>query len=147
MVLVRPATTRNRQKNLTLSEADRHETGKCILCQQQDSQEHTFHHCQNIILCSIRDEIRVNLNKHIHTYGKDCRLQHQVGRAMLELLDNTDEPGRVWLGNLSISQITILSGNILPDLLKDKTQSQLNKIFLGVSRILAEGAKILLTTS
>ena len=57
----------------------------------------------------------------------------------MHLLQTTTEPGRLWTGNLSASQITELRTAINPDLLGSLTHVQLDNIFLPLSRILAEG--------
>ena len=131
---------RNRQKDTTLSEEDRIMTGQCVLCQQQDSQEHTFACCQDKLMVSLRDEITTNLRKHVHQYDKDSRDSRQIGRAFMELLAETSEPGRMWIGNLSDQQITRLTELIPPNATRHMTQAQLDHILLPICRILADGS-------
>ena len=130
---------RNRQKDDTLSEAERQIVSKCILCQAQDSQEHTFHQCSNKTLSTLRNEIRINLNKHIHQYDTESALHRQIGRAVLQVLDTTNEPGRLWTGNLSADQIHQITALLNPNAINTITQTQLTSIFLPISRILADG--------
>ena len=130
---------RNRQKDDTLTEPERVEIGKCILCRDQDSQTHAFHYCSDKTLSTLRSEILTNLNKHIHTYDSESTLQRQIGRAYLEVLNTTPEPGRLWTGNLSSAQINQLTTLVNPTLLTGITQAQLNHLFTPVSRILADG--------
>jgi hypothetical protein len=63
-----------------------------------------------------------------------------IGRAVLSLLQGTTEPGRVWIGNLSLEQVDHLTTAISPLQLARLTQPQLDAIFLDISRILSEGA-------
>ena len=112
---------RNRQKDDTLSESERIEVGKCLLCQAPDSQEHTFHHCTNKTLTALRDEIRINLTKHIHQYDSASALHRKIGRAVLLTLDITNVPGRLWTGNLSSQQIHHITSLLNPDAISTLT--------------------------
>ena len=135
---------RNRQKDNTLSEAERLETGKCILCQAPDSQEHTLHYCMDPTLTQLRREILTNLNTLVQEHDKASNLHRQVGRAFLHVLDTANEPGRFWIGNLSTTQTQEITNLINPDELSSLTQAQLNKIFLPLHRVLAEGCTSLM---
>ena len=135
---------RNRQKDNTLSEAERLETGKCILCQAPDSQEHTLHYCMDPTLTQLRREILTNLDTLVQEHDKTSNLDRQVGRAFLRVFDTTNEPGRFWIGNLSTTQIQEITNLINPDELSSLTQAQLNKIFLPLHRVLAEGCTSLM---
>ena len=132
---------RNRRKDDALSSQEQEETGKCILCNSPDSQEHTFQHCTHKHLVALREAIMTNLRKHIHQYDQQSALQRQIGRAILDILRHTDEPGRIWLGNLSVTQIDHLTKAVNPDAYAHLTQAQLNNILLPISRILAEGCR------
>ena len=93
---------RNRQKDETLTEAERIETAKCILCQAQDSQEHTLQCCPDSTIAALREAIMTNLKKDVHQYDASSALHRQIGRALLDVLATTTEPGRIWLGNLGL---------------------------------------------
>ena len=68
------------------------------------------------------------------------RICKKIGQILLQLLQDTNEPERIWLGNLSTTQISYLKDNISPVTIEHFTQAQLNNVFLTFSRILAEGA-------
>ena len=131
---------RNRQKDTTLSEADRILTGQCVLCQQPDSQAHTFMYCPNKLMVALREEIMTTLRKHVHQYDKDAHIPRQIGRAFMELLAETTDPGRMWIGNLSDQQIRRLTELIPTAATQNMTQAQLDHILLPICRILADGS-------
>ena len=81
-----------------------------------------------------------NLKKHVHQYDASSALHRQIGRALLDVLATTTEPGRIWLGNLSTEQIQQLIQRINPDAIKHLSQKELNGIFLPLGRILADGS-------
>ena len=81
-----------------------------------------------------------NLKKHVHQYDASSALHRQIGRALLDVLATTTEPGRIWLGNLSTEQIQQLTQRINPDAIKHLSQKELNGIFLPLGRILADGS-------
>ena len=78
-------------------------------------------------------------HKHIHQYDTKSALHRQIGRAVLHVLDTTNEPGRLWTGNLSANQIHQITALLNPDAINTITQTQLTNIFLPISRILADG--------
>ena len=131
---------RHCQKESTLSESERIETGNCVLCRQPDSQAHTFQHYKHKPILTLRQEINNNLRARVHQYDNDSATARQIGRALMDLLHTTSEPERIWLGNLSTCQIKYLQQNINPDTLSSLTQKQLDNIFLPLGRILAEGS-------
>ncbi len=63
-----------------------------------------------------------------------------IGRTVLALLQDTNEPGRIWIGNFSQDQVNHLTTAISAHQLSQFSQSQLDAIFLDISRILSEGS-------
>ena len=113
--------------------------GKCRLCQAQDSQEHMLHYCTEIAAVRMREEVMVTLKQPIYKYANDRKAQ-RVGDAFLRVLQETPEPGRVWIGNMSSDHISKLQELISSKTVASFTQAQLTNTFLEFSRILSVGA-------
>jgi hypothetical protein len=91
-------------------------------------------------MVSLREEIMTTLRKHVHQYDKDSQIPRQIGRAFMDLLTETTDPGRIWIGNLSEQQIQRLTELIPPAAIHNLTQAQLDHILLPICRILADGS-------
>ena len=59
-----------------------------------------LHSCTDATTASLREDVLVPLRKAILTYDKD-RNSQKIGQIILQLLQDTNEPERIWLGNLS----------------------------------------------
>ena len=123
---------RNRLKENDIDPQEALEIGQCRLCQAPDSQAHMLHLYTDATTASLRKDVLVTLRKAIFTNDK--------GHIFLQILQDTNEPERIWLGNLSSTQISYLKDNISPVTIGHFTQAQLNNVLLKFSRILAEGA-------
>ena len=85
--------------------------GKFRLCQAQDSQKHMLHYCTEIAAVRMREEVIITLKQQIYKYANDKKAQ-RVGDAFLWVLQETPEPGRMWIGNISSDQISQLQETV-----------------------------------
>ena len=131
---------RNRAKELALSPHAAAIAEKCKLCGKQDSQQHALCECTDHTSVKLRETILTRLTQHIHNYDSAKRTHQMIGRSVLSLLQETTEPGRIWIGNFSQEQVNHLMTAISAHQLSQFSQPQLDSIFLDISRILTEGA-------
>ncbi len=91
-------------------------------------------------MLALLDEITTTLTRHVHQYDQDSHASRRIGRAYIEVLRETPEPGRMWIGNLSEQQITRLVELIPHAAIQHLTQAQLDHILLPICRILADSS-------
>jgi hypothetical protein len=59
----------------------------------------------------MREEVIITLKQQIYKYANDKKAQ-RVGDAFLWVLQETPEPGRMWIGNISSDQISQLQETV-----------------------------------
>ena len=130
----------NRAKDSKLSDEERSLARRCILCGQDDSQDHWLHFCTHSTLASLRQTILIELNSKVTAYRSLSTIHRQLSTAFKSLLMETDEPARIWTANWSHKQITSFCRLVNPQGLEGLKMRNLKKILEPLESILAHGA-------
>jgi hypothetical protein len=117
----------NRAKDSKLSDEERSLARRCILCGQDDSQDHWLHFCTHSTLASLRQTILTELNSKITAYRSLSTIHRQLSTAFKSLLMETDEPARIWTANWSHKQITSFCRLVNPQGLEGSENAQFEK--------------------
>jgi hypothetical protein len=111
----------NRAKDESLSIDEKSLTGKCRLCNQQDSAAHWLHMCPARAVTMVRDSIFQTLQQEVTRYREKSPLHRQLGYSFQNILKTTAEPHRIWTSNWSQQQIQQLANSVPPALLAPLT--------------------------
>jgi hypothetical protein len=98
-----------------------------------------LHYCTEIASVRLREEAMVALKQRVYKYDNDKKMQ-KVGDAFIRILQDTSEPGRMWIGNMSSDQIVKLQELVTDKTVASFTQAQLTNTILEFSRVLSVGA-------
>jgi hypothetical protein len=98
-----------------------------------------LHYCTEIASVRLREDAMVALKQRVYKYDNDKKMQ-KVGDAFIRILQDTSEPGRIWIGNMSSDQIAKLQELVTDKTVASFTQAQLTNTILEFSRVLSVGA-------
>ena len=130
----------NRSEDDKLTQPERLETEKCLLCGLPDSADHWLHKCSFRGLRVIRKAVLHTLQLQVTECRQQGALHRRLSYIFQSILHTTDEPSRIWTANWSRHQEAQLADCCDASLLASISATDLKGILRPLEETLAQGA-------